>query len=87
MATKREMDEGELWLVLTWLLGLAFELKERRVSANLSLDTIFLTPAGTPCIYHYHLYSCRESISYSELTLGQSIGKILLQLALGVQLK
>jgi hypothetical protein len=87
MGSKRELEEAELWLILDWLLGLVAELKLRQIGATLRLDTIFLTPAGAPCIYHYHLHSCKESINYSELTMGQSIGKILMQLALGVQLK
>jgi hypothetical protein len=87
MGSKRELEEAELWLILDWLLGLVVELKGRQIAATLRLDTIFLTPAGAPCIYHYHLRSCKESINYGELTMGQSVGKILMQLALGVQLK
>lgn len=87
MGSKRELEEAELWLILDWLLELVVELKIRQIGATLGLETIFLTPAGVPCIYHYHLHSCKESINYSELTMGQSIGKILMQLALGIQLK
>lgn len=65
MNTRRELEEGELWLLLSWLLALANDLKSRLIGASLKLDTIFLTPGGRPCVYHYHLHSCRESITYS----------------------
>ena len=87
MESRRELEEGELWLVLGWLLRLAIELRSRQMSCSLKLDSIFLTPGGRPCVYHYHLHSCGASVSYCELPMGQSIGKILMQLALGVRLK
>ena len=65
------------------LLRLAVALKEQGMSIALELDNVFLTPAGIPCVYHYHLRSNKESIECSEFTMGQSIAKIMLQLTLG----
>lgn len=87
MNAKKEVEECELWFLFESLLKLAIALKEQGMNICLELDNVFLTPAGIPCVYHYHLRSIKESIECSELTMGQSIAKIMLQLALGVRIE
>lgn len=84
---KKEVEEAELWFLFESLLRLAVALKEQGMNIALELDNVFLTPAGIPCVYHYHLRSIKESIECSEFTMGQSIAKIMLQLALSLTIE
>lgn len=84
---KKEVEEAELWFLFESLLRLAIALKEQGMSIALELDNVFLTPAGIPCVYHYHLRSNKDSIECSEFTMGQNIAKIMLQLALGAAME
>jgi hypothetical protein len=73
--------------VLEGLLQLTTTLRKNKFAAALSIDNVFLTLNGTPCVYLYHLLSLEESISYNEHGMGQMIARILLQLASGQKIE
>jgi hypothetical protein len=84
--SRKDVEEAELWLVLNSLLQLTIAIRQHQISIALELDKVFLTPAGVPCVYHCHLRSCRDSIDYSEFTMGQNVARIVLQLALNLKI-
>ena len=80
---KKQLDEAELWFILESLLHLTTVLRKNKIGINLALDNVFVTLKGVLCVYIQHLISFAESIQCNEYGMGQLIGIVLLQLAIG----
>jgi hypothetical protein len=87
LRAKKELEEAELWFILTALLTLTTSLRKNRLAINLTIDKVFITLKGNPCVYFHHFLSFEESILYSEYSMGQQISIILLQLCIGEEVQ
>lgn len=83
MKSKKKLEESELWFVLEALLDLVVQARKNKIGINLGIDDVFLTLKGVPCVYLNQFMSLEDRIVNCELSMGQQISIILLQLCIG----